>query len=279
MKLGRKSPPVRPGNPAVPQDKRLAAARIAAFRTMAWPAILCFALLAVAGADDFWKHKPAAQWSSSEALKLVRRSPWAKQAVVVFHRPEAQAAYSVSTGTRHCDPDAIDASGNCLQKGRVEPPVDSSQQPDAAPQLTPSSAILVRWESAPLVAQAFARLQELSERAVIEFQAPAPRLPADRYVITAKLEQAGIAGFEPFAVTPAGKPVLRATLKTRHGTVTPLETEFTGTGASSAAHFFFPRALDGVPLLGTGRDTADFYLQGSRFAVHSKFILEPDSAN
>jgi hypothetical protein len=238
---------------------------------------LCFGLLLVSRADDFWKHKPSAQWSSSEALKLVHRSPWAKQEVVVFLRREAQAAYSVPTGTRHCDPDAVDGNGNCLQKGRVEAPVDSSQQPDGAPQLTPSSAILVRWESAPLVAQAFARLQELGERAVVGFQAPAPRLPADRYVITAKVDQAGFAGFEPFVVTPAGKPALHATLKARRGSVAPLEIEFTGTGASSAAHFFFPRTLDGAALLGPERDSADFYLQGRNFAIHSKFILDPDS--
>src|SRR5690242_12047327 len=56
-------------------------------------------------ANDFWKHKPPAQWSAPEALKLVRRSPWAKLEVVVFSEKEAEAAYSVSTGTRHCDTD------------------------------------------------------------------------------------------------------------------------------------------------------------------------------
>jgi len=261
---------------AGPPYSRRTAMLIAAFRSIVPLLLLGFGLL-VSRADDFWKHKPAAQWSSSEALKLVHRSPWARQEVVVFLRIEEQAAYSVTTGTHHCDPDAIDASGKCLQKRRVEAPIDSSRQPDGAPQLTPSSAILVRWESAPPVAQAFVRLQELGEHAVIEFQAPAPRLPRDRYVITAKVEQAGFAGFEPFAVTPAGKPVLHATLKTRRGSVAPLEIEFTGTGASSAAHFFFPRTLDGAALLGPERDSADFYLQGRNFAIHSKFTIDSES--
>jgi hypothetical protein len=91
-----------------------------------------------------------------------------------------------------------------------------------------------------------------------------------------KLEQPGRAGFEPFAVTPGGKSVLRATLKTRRGTVAPLEVEFTGAGTSSSAHFFFPRALDGAPLLGSGRDSAEFKLQGVGFAVRSKFTLDPE---
>jgi hypothetical protein len=194
---------------------------------------------------------------------------------VVFLRQEPEAAFSVPTGTKHCDPDAIDQNGNCSQKGRIEVPVDSSQSPDAAPKLSPSAAFLVRWESAAPVTLAFARLQELGERSAAEFQAPAPRLPTDRYVITVKLEQPGRAGFEPFSVTPAGKPRLRATLKTRRGTVTPIEVEFTGTGTSSSVHFFFPRTFEGAPLLGPGRDSADFSLQGAGFAMHSKFTLDP----
>src|ERR1700687_5616426 len=211
----------------------------------------------ISRADDFWKHKPPAEWSLEEALKVVRHSPWARLDVVVFLRQDPEAAFSVRPGTRR-------------QKGRIGVPVDSSRSPDAAPGLSPSAAFLVRWESAAPVTQAFARLQELGERAVAEFQAPAPRLPLDRYVITVKLEQPGHTGFEPFLVTPAGKPLLQATLKTRRGTVAPLEVEFTGTGTSSSVHFFFPRTLDGAPLLGPGLDAAEFTLRGASFAVHSK---------
>ena len=223
---------------------------------------LFLGLSPISRADDFWKHKPPAEWSLAEALKVVRRSPWARLDVVVFLRQDADAAFSVRPGTRR-------------QRGRVGVPVDSSRSPDAAPGLSPSAAFLVRWESAGPVTQAFARLQELGERAAAEFQAPSPRLPIDRYVITVKLEQPGHTGFEPFLVTPAGKPLLQATLKTRRGTVTPLEVEFTGTGTSSSVHFFFPRTFDGPPLLEPGRNSADFNLQGTGFAVHSKFTLDP----
>src|SRR5262249_53962822 len=143
--------------------------------------------------------------------------------IVVFASREAEAAFSISTGTRHCDPDAIDPNGNCMQKGRVEVPVDSSRQMDAAPTIKPWAGILVRWESAAPVAQAFARLEELGEGAVVSFQAHGPRLPDDRYVITVKLEQAGLKGFEPFAVTPGRKPAFLASLRTSRGTVSPLE--------------------------------------------------------
>src|SRR5262249_46216586 len=195
---------------------------------------------------------------------------------VVFLRGENPASFSVSTGTRHCDPDAIDTNGNCMQKLRIEPAVDSSQQPDGAPRLTPSTAFLVRWESAIPVNQAFARLEELGEHALVAFEAQAPRLPADRYVITVKLDQPGFVGFDPFATTPARSPDLLATLKTARATVSPLEIQFTGTGTSSFVHFFFPRPLQGPPLLGPGHDTVEFPLRGAGFATHSKFRLAPD---
>jgi len=269
-----------PGNTAIcglPRQPRCRAALfLLAFRTILPIVTLFFGLSSFVRADDFWRRKPPAQWSHAEALKLVRHSPWAKVEVVVFLRRENQASYSILTGTKHCDPDAIDPNGNCSQKGRIEAPVDSSRQPDAAPRLSPSTAFLVRWESAAPVNQAFARLQELGEHTLAAFEAQAPRLPADRYVITVKLEQPGFVGFEPFAVTPAGSPDLRATLKTRRGTVGPLEIEFTGTGTSSSVHFFFPKTLDGAPLLGPGLGAAEFTMRGASFAVHSKFALDPE---
>lgn len=237
---------------------------------------LLLAIPSAARPDDFWKHKPPAQWSAAEALKLVRRSPWARLEVVVFGQKETEASFSVPTGTNHCDPDAIDQNGNCMQKGRIEAPVDSSRQTDAAPLIKPWAGILVRWESAAPVAQAFARLVELGEGPTAAFYAPPPRLPADRYVVTVKLAEAGRKGFEPFAITPAGKPVLVATLKTRLGIVAPLEVEFTGVGSSSSVHYFFPRTLDGAPLLGPTRDWAEFALLGAGLAVHCKFTLDPE---
>ena len=268
-----------PSNTAIPElpwAQRFGSPLQAAIRTILPTLALLLGLSAFARADDFWKQKPPAQWSHAEALRLVRHSPWAKVEAVMFRRTEIQASYSISTGKRHCDPDTIDANGNCMQKMKLEPPVDSSQSPNGAPRLSPSTAFLVRWESAAPVNQAFARLDELGERTLVVFLAQTPRLPADRYVITVKLDQPGFVGFEPFAVTPAGSPDLRATLKTRRGTVAPLEIEFTGTGTSSSVHFYFPRTLDGAPLLGAARDTAEFEMRGAGFAVHSKFTLDPE---
>ena len=268
------------GNPAIPELIRARARRVAlsmaAFRAVLPILAVFLGLCSVARADDFWKQKPAANWSHAEALKLVRHSPWAKVEAVVFRRTEIEASYSIPKGRKHCDPDAVDQNGKCMQKGKVEPPVDSSRSPNAAPTLSPSTAFLVRWESAAPVDQAFARLEELGEHTLAAFQARVPRLPEDRYVLTVKLDQPGFVGFEPFAATPARTPELRATLKTRGGTVAPLETEFSGTGTNAAVHFFFPKTVDGAPLLGPGPDTAEFAMRGAGFAVASKFRLDPE---
>src|SRR5260221_8840559 len=264
-----------PGNTAITGLARAGGRRVAlpsaTFRTILPLVTILLGVCTFALADDFWKQKPAAQWSHEEALKLVRHSPWAKVEAVVFRRTEIEASYSISTGKRHCDPDTIDANGNCMQKMKLEPPVDSSRSPDGAPRLSPSTAFLVRWESAAPVNQAFARLEELGEHTLATFLAQAPRIPADRYVITVKLDQPGFTGFEPFAATPARTPNLRATLKTRRGIVAPLEIEFTGTGTSSAVHFFFQRTLDGTPLLCPVTDAAEFSMRGAGFAGYSKF--------
>src|SRR5262249_47808515 len=56
----------------------------AAFQAKLLLATLLLCAPRCAFADDFWKHKPAGQWTSAEALRLVRHSPWAKVEAVVF---------------------------------------------------------------------------------------------------------------------------------------------------------------------------------------------------
>jgi hypothetical protein len=197
---------------------------------------------------------------------------------VIFFKRENQAAYSVMLGKKNCDPDAVDSNGNCMQKGRVKAPLDSSQQPNAAPLLSPSSSFLIRWESATPVMDAFARLEQLGEHKTASFQAPAVRHPADRYVVTVKLENPGLKGFDPFTVT-TGEPLLLTTLKSRHGLVKPVEVEFSGVGVSSAVHLFFPRSVEGVPLFSGRRDWAEFQLVGQGFAARCRFVLDFESSD
>lgn len=234
---------------------------------------LLVSAVAFARPDDFWKRKPASEWTVEEALKLVQDSPWARKQAVTVLRRQSQADLSLDVGGAECDPDAIDSNGNCLQR-RPSLPLDASQRREVAPTNFVSATILVRWESAASVVQAFARLAELGARASAAFQAPPPRLPSDRYVVTIKvLDPRGLGG-DPFAGAGGGKGKSGAWLKTAHGTVAPLEAERSGVGAAAAMHFFFPRTQNDKPLLGAQRETVEFSFQGERFALKTKFTVD-----
>ena len=237
---------------------------------------LLLATALLARADDFWKRKPASEWTLAQALKLVQHSPWSHQEVMPVSVLEQEATMSVHGRTgKDCDPDMLDANGHC-QQWRIDNPVDSSRLPNAMPQPTPSWAVLVRWESAAPVAQAFARLTELDAKPAAEYQSRPPRLPADRYVVTVKMIESGREIIDPFSRPADGKPVYKAFLKTRRGVLEPKEMEYSGSGAASAIHFFFLREIDGTPLFGSGREEAEFILQGPRFKIKSKFTLDPE---
>src|ERR1700720_3658824 len=82
-----------------PQGRR--AARLAVVCRSILPLLPLFlGLSPISRADDFWKHKPPAEWSLAEALKVVRHSPWARIDVVVFLRQDPDAAFSVRPGSR-----------------------------------------------------------------------------------------------------------------------------------------------------------------------------------
>lgn len=240
-----------------------------------WAAGVLLCAYTAARANDFWKRKPSTEWTLSQALKLVQRSPWAHEEVLPVTILQEDAAFSKPIGNKGCDPDAIDANGNCLQK-RINLPVDPQRQMDAKPELTPSWAVLVRWESAAPIRQAFARLTALDAKAAAEYQSPPDRMPADSYVVTVKLAGSSRPIADPFVARPDGKPDWRATLKTKRSLVPATDTEYSGTGAAAAIHFFFPRIFDGAPLIGPGREQVEFVLQGSKFKIKTKFTLDPE---
>lgn len=225
--------------------------------------------------NDFWKRKPASEWTVEEALKVLQDSPWARKQVVATPKPRPDSDFSVDSGLNNCDPDAVDASGRCLE-WRVNLPVDASRRTEIT-QTNYTAVILVRWESATPVSQAFTRLAELGARVSAMFQAPPPLLPVDRYVVTVKAIETPSQGADPLAGVAEGNRKPRAWLKTAGGTVAPLEWERSGVGASSAIHFFFPRTQNGSPLVGSQRQTVEFSFQGEHFVLKCKFTLDPAS--
>ena len=205
----------------------------------------------------------------------MQQSPWAHQEVLPVSILQEEVAYSKPIGNQSCPPDMIDVYGNCLQKQRINLPPDPLQQVDAQPELTPSWAVLVRWESVAPVRQAFARLAALDAKAAAEYQAPPAQMPADSYVVTVKLAGSSRPIVDPFAARPEGNPEWQATLKTRRGVVKASETKYSGTGAGAAVHFLFPRIVEGAPLIGPEPEQVEFVLQGARLKIKSKFTLDP----
>jgi hypothetical protein len=226
---------------------------------------LLLAAMLAARADDFWKRKPPSQWTADEALQILKDSPWTKQE-------------PVPTSAVICDPDAYDPNGNC-RDARFQFPREPKRRrgreiPDAHFNL---AIYLVRWDSAPEVAAAFARLEELGERASAVFRSPPPRRPPDRYVITMNVVQPAKNAGDPFALREDSKDKEPVRLKTSRGTFVPLETEHSGVGANEALHFFFPRVQDGKPILDAKGDTAEFFFEGKKVSVKCKFSLDSES--
>src|SRR3989442_6476924 len=66
-------------------------------------------------ADDFWKRKPASEWTVEEALKVLQDSPWARKQVVAAPRPRPDSDFSVDSGLNNCDSDAVYVIGLCVE--------------------------------------------------------------------------------------------------------------------------------------------------------------------
>lgn len=231
-------------------------------------ALLLFAGLAQAG--EVWKTKPAKDWTAEEALQVLQDSPWAKEEHVA-HPPfgvEAQVGTTITLGTGR------------RPRPRETPPWPPGERQPGEPPREPSpkefvtAAYLVRWESAAPVEEAFARLEELGERTSAAFQAPAPRRPDDRYVITVKTTKPPSQGPDLFAGMDEAELKRRARLTSANGSVAPLEVERRGVGAAEAMHFFFPRAVRGRALLRGPREGVEFRFEGERFKLTTQFTLE-----
>jgi len=247
--------------------------------------LLLGALAAAAGilhADDFWNRKPRSEWSLKESLKLLEDSPWARQEVRALTQSGAPDISNDRSRTQ-CDVDTLDPVGNCFPP-RVRARSDYSRDNPLDSAGSDGLVFLVRWESSAPVEDAFARLVELGEHATAQYLSIPPRFPADRYVITLKaFERSSLIGGSPRSIpfdaigsleNEASEP--RARLTVGSLTVAPLESEHSGVGASEAAHFYFPRQVNGAPLFPPDRAArATFEFRGQRFSIKTHFNINP----
>ena len=216
---------------------------------------------------DFWKKKPPGQWTAEQALKVLQHSPWSKELRVIVNLPMRASAHRGGLGSKDPFPQ---------RPIRTQRPI---RQPgefpnETLPEAQNQAAYLIRWESAAAVIGAFRRLEELEMRSSARLQSPPPRRPDDRYVITLKTTRPAEPEPEPLAGLSEPELKQRAHLKTRWARVQASEVERSGVGLSAAVHFFFPRTLDGQPLLAGDHRQASFHLKTQRVTLKTKFALQ-----
>jgi hypothetical protein len=250
--------------------------------------ILFFALIPAAGllhADDFWKNKPRSEWTLKQTLKLLQDSPWARQEPLVMPLEAPGSGLVYDPNGIRCDPASMDRHGNCITSGARSPAGSSRSRPGDISNENPV-IYLVRWESSAPIEDAFARLAELGEKATAQYLASPPRLPADRYVVTLKaLERAAPVGqrpgpmpADPFGSIENDESGPRARLVVGDRAVPASETERSGIGAADAVYFFFPRTVDGLPIIPEDRESrVVFEFRGERFFLRTRFLLSPAS--
>jgi len=247
--------------------------------------LLCALLSAAAllHADEFWKNKPRSEWTLKQTLKLLQDSPWARQEARVLPRAESGVNWVYDNNGNRCDRDNIDVNGNC-RVPRVRPSAGSGRTQPADISSEEPVIYLIRWESSAPIEDAFARLAELGEKATAQYLSVPPRLPADRYVVTLKaLERAAPVGQRPGPMPPDPFGPLeddaegpRARLVVGNLTVPASETERAGVGAAEAVYFFFPRSVDGAPLIPEDRESrVTLEFRGEGFFLRTRFLLSP----
>ena len=152
----------------------------------------------VAEAGEFWKKKRPEDWTARQALRILQKSPWAKQRrLLLDFVGRGQRTSGTSRGgnisvrdpTREGRVLAEAEKGDIYRVPGSKRP--STQRDDIRPEASREAVYLIRLESAAPVAAAFQRLKELRLESMAKFQAPPPRLPADRYVITVNNHPAG----------------------------------------------------------------------------------------
>ena len=216
-------------------------------------------------AADFWDKKPSEEWTGKEALKVLRKSPWAKQKnVMVARRLRRNRAEEVAD-FGNPDPRAVIPRSRRNRRRRNED--------NPSPNSGGLASYLVRWESAPIVDAAFRRLEEMGLGISATYQGPPPRRPSDRYVITVRTTKPPRRGPMLFEQMNDNGLKRYARLITKHGEVRPSEVERSGVGGNAAVHFNFPLSRGNGPLLHPDREKVTFQFRTRRVNLKTKFTI------
>lgn len=248
---------------------------------------LLVAIALAAAAGGTWKGKPAAQWTQDEALEVLNDSPWAR--TVELYQPSGRKLGIYPTGER------VVLQDSPTTPERIYEPPPSRSEPEYL-----RAVYAVRWSSAATIQQAVKRLQDASQ-ALAEGQAPAPEVPADSFVLTARvvvppaesdldrlnrtavrdeygrvMEQPTVVGHDLFAGLSDAELRDAASLRVDKGnTFKPERAVRFGLGTSEGISFFFPRLSGGQPTLPVKTDWVEFQFRaGNGITLKAKFKLK-----
>ncbi|MFQ5927299.1 MAG: hypothetical protein ACE5MH_07685 [Terriglobia bacterium] len=250
--------------------KRKRATRIA-------QAALAFVLgVGGAAAAEAWQSQPSSEWTQEEALAVLRNSPWAQRVTLL----------QLSGRTLGRLPDGRKVVYR--ERPELPPRIFSVELVGLEPERV-EAVYEVRWSSAAIVQQAFARLEEL-EPVLANLQAPPPELSPEHYVLTARVAKPPVeSGIDRMArgtvVDEMGRPRHdsppqvadifaglseeelreRAELRSNRGLrLKPDRVLRHGIGAGEGISFFFPRQHQGRPSLPAGTAWAELRFKSKK---------------
>ena len=212
-------------------------------------------------AAQAWKEKPAESWTQDDLVELLNDSPWARKINLWQMTGRRMAVFP-------------DGSKAVYQASPNSPVISYSVEPDHIEPERVMAVYVVRWSSAPLVAESLGRLHELSS-VLAEMQALPPELSPGHFVLTVRVaqpptESASDRFSRATILSESGRPLpdqeaqasdvfaglteaellaaaeLRSNRKLR---LKPDRAVRRGLGAAEGISFFFPREQEGQAVL------------------------------
>lgn len=217
--------------------------------------VLVLTVTAALGAGDFWLEKPYTEWTAEQTRKLLSDSPWARQVEVM--------SKSASTG-RGALPDNSRPTGAGAGGG-------SGGDSAAASASEQFDTYTVLWWSSLIPRQAGIRLRMLGGALSAEQAEQMLQQRPPEYIVTVLGRT--IAEFEGI---PTEELQAKAYLKIEKKKIAPIRVNpIRGrNGRLQSVEFYFPREVDGQPVIGAEAKSVEFSCAAKKYNVRTKFDLK-----
>ena len=214
-------------------------------------------------AGDPWKEKSWREWTREEVTKITQDSPWA-------HSHRSTVGRGPAVGTVVTPPDIVVPDGSTF--GHLEPGTPSLETLASPFPRRSSVQWVVQWVSALTLRQAIVREGQLHGTMTLAEQLRLPNMFFQQYVIVVKgsrvhkmLSEMEELTEELFRESVYLKPL-----------ISKREIHPVGTQVDASRRqvtFYFPRELDGRPVIGSREKKVEFRCVMSRTKIRTTFDL------